>query len=190
MASIPAQSIQLAVPYFSQRDSATSQGERMCFSSSCAMAAAFIKPGCLSGKGQADDHYLQLVQRYGDSTNAAAQVQALGTLGIRAQFRTNGDGKALIQQLTKGIPCPVGWLHHGSVSSPNGGGHWILVVGWDPNTKQFLMHDPYGEADLVAGGFTRTAIGSGKGVRYSLKNWGARWQADGPGTGWWIQISR
>ena len=49
---------------------------------------------------------------------------------------------------------------------------------------------PYGEADLVAGGFTRTGIGSGKGVRYSLKNWGARWQADGPGTGWWMQISR
>ena len=84
MATIPAQTIQLAVPYFGQRDSATSQGERMCYFSSCAMAAAFIQPGCLSGKGQADDHYLQLVQRYGDSTNAAAQVQALGCLGIRA----------------------------------------------------------------------------------------------------------
>ena len=116
----------------------------MCFSSSCAMAAAFIKPGCLSGKGQADDHYHQLVQRFGDSTNAAAQVQALGCLGIRAQFRTNGDSKALIQQLTKGIPCPVGWLHHGIAAAPSGGGHWSLVVGWDPNTQQFLMHDPYG----------------------------------------------
>ena len=51
------------------------------------------------------------------------------------------------------------------------------------------MHDPYGEADLVAGGFTCMSIGSGKGVRYSLKNWGARWQVDGTGTGWWIQIS-
>jgi len=190
VASIAAQTIQLVVPYFSQRDSATNQGERMCFSSSCAMAAAFLKPGCLSGKGQTDDHYLQLVQRYGDSTSAAAQVQALSCLGIRAQFRTNGDNKALIQQLTKGIPCPVGWLHHGTAASPSGGGHWSLVVGWDPNTQQFLMHDPYGEADLVAGGFTRTTLGSGKGVRYSLKNWGARWQVDGPGMGWWIQISR
>ena len=35
----------------------------------------------------------------------------------------------------------------------------------------FLAEGAYGEADLVAGGFTRTAIGSGKGVRYSLKNW-------------------
>ena len=57
------------------------------------------------------------------------------------------------------------------------------MVGWDPNTQQFLMHDPYGESDLVEGGFTRTAIVSGKSVRYLLKNWGARWQVDGPGTG-------
>ena len=51
------------------------------------------------------------------------------------------------------------------------------------------MHDPYGEADLVTGGFSRTGFGSGKSVRYSLRNWGARWQVDGPGTGWWIQIN-
>ena len=55
------------------------------------------------------------------------------------------------------------------MASPTGGSHWSLVVGWDPNIQQFLMHDPYGEADLLAGGFTRTAIGSGKGVRYTLK---------------------
>ena len=74
-------------------------------------------------------------------------------------------------------------MHHGSVAAPSGGGHWSLVVGWDPNTQQFLMHDPYGESDLVEGGFTRTAIVSGKSVRYLLKNWGARWQVDGQGTG-------
>ena len=51
------------------------------------------------------------------------------------------------------------------------------------------MHDPYGEADLVAGGFVRTTLGSDKGVRYLLKKWGARWQVDGPGTGWWIQLN-
>ncbi|MFM9047674.1 MAG: hypothetical protein ACKOOH_08485, partial [Cyanobium sp.] len=41
----------LPVPYFCQRDSATWQGHRMCFSSTCAMAAAFLKPGCLAGAG-------------------------------------------------------------------------------------------------------------------------------------------
>jgi len=41
-----------------------------------------------------------------------------------------------------------------------GGDYWSLVVGWDPNVQQFLLHHPYGEADLVAGGFTRTQQGA------------------------------
>jgi GH24 family phage-related lysozyme (muramidase) len=181
--------IQLPVPYLSQNDSATSQGDRMCFSSTCAMAAAFIKPGCLTSKGQADDHYLALVQRYGDTTDASAQVKALQSLGLQARFRTDGRIEHLIEQLQRGIPCPVGWLHKGPVSAPTGGGHWSLVIGWDPATRQLLMHDPNGEANLVNGGYVSTAIGSGQALRYSERNWGRRWQVEGTGTGWWLQIS-
>ena len=49
------QRITLQVPYFCQRDSLTIQGPRMCFSSTCAMAASYLKPGCLVGAGQLDD---------------------------------------------------------------------------------------------------------------------------------------
>jgi hypothetical protein len=64
--------IELKMPYFAQADSATALGPRMCFSPTCAMAAAFLRPGCLAGEGQPDDRYLALVQRYGDSTEAHA----------------------------------------------------------------------------------------------------------------------
>ena len=181
--------IQLAVPYLSQNDSDTGQGGRMCFSSTCAMAAAFLKPGCLKGSGQLDDQYLALVQRHGDTTDAGAQVAALQSLGIEARFRTDGGIHLLIHQLQRGIPCPVGWLHKGPASSPKGGGHWSLVIGWDPGTRQLLMHDPNGDADLVNGGYVSTAIGSGKALRYSERNWGRRWMVEGPGSGWWIQIN-
>ncbi|MCP9774292.1 hypothetical protein [Cyanobium sp. WAJ14-Wanaka] len=173
----------------SQRDSATSQGERMCFSSSCAMAAAFLKPTTLAGAAQPDDQYLQIVQRYGDSTSAPAQLQALRRLGIAARFRSDGSIQLLISRLMRGIPCPVGWLHHGPVSAPRGGGHWSLVVGFDPASSQWLMHDPYGEADLVAGGFCKRSVGSGRSVRYSSKNWGSRWMVEGPSSGWWLDLS-
>jgi GH24 family phage-related lysozyme (muramidase) len=73
--------ITLKVPYFSQLDSVTGQGPRMCFSSTCAMAGAFLKPGCLAGEGQMDDRYLALVQLYGDSTEAHAQARALDGRG-------------------------------------------------------------------------------------------------------------
>ena len=179
----------LPVPYFSQRDNASWQGHRMCFSSTCAMAAAFLRPGCLAGSGQPDDRYLALVERFGDTTNAAAQVQALERLGIQATFRTDGCIEQLIAQLRLGFPIPVGWLHHGSASAPRGGGHWSLVVGWDPRTRQVIMHDPYGEADLVGGGYVSTAIGRGKAQRYSERNWGRRWMVEGPGTGWWLELA-
>jgi len=181
--------IQLAVPYLSQNDSVTGQGSRMCFSTTCAMAAAFLKPGCLRGSGQPDDQYFALVQRHGDTTDGNAQVAALRSLGVGARFRTDGCIDHLMEQLKRGIPCPVGWLHKGSASSPTGGGHWSLVIGWDPATRQLLMHDPNGEADLVNGGYVSQAINSGQNLRYSERNWGRRWQVEGPGSGWWIQIS-
>jgi GH24 family phage-related lysozyme (muramidase) len=181
--------IELKVPYFAQGDSATAQGLRMCFSSTCAMAAAFLRPGCLAGEGQPDDRYLALVQRYGDSTEAHAQVRALERLGIQAEFRRDGRIEQLIAQLRLGFPVPVGWLHKGAASAPSGGGHWSLVVGWDPAGRSVLMHDPNGEAQLVGGGYVTTMLGSGKGVRYSEKNWGRRWMVEGPGSGWWLDLS-
>jgi hypothetical protein len=94
-----------------------------------------------------------------------------------------------VAHAASGIPCPVGWLHKGSAASPTGGGHWSLVIGWDPETRHLLMHDPNGEADLVNGGYVNQAINSGKSLRYSERNWGRRWQVEGAGSGWWIQIS-
>ncbi len=188
--SLPAgrRRLQLEVPYFTQLDSASGQGPRMCFSSTCAMAAEYLRPGCLAGTGQQDDQYLRLLQRYGDTTSPAAQVRTLQSLGIGAAFRSDGSLGDLVEQLERGIPCPVGWLHHGPVSAPRGGGHWSLVVGWDPGPEQFLMHDPYGEADLVRGGYVSTRLGSGRLQRYSVRNWGRRWMADGIGSGWWLRL--
>lgn len=181
---------QLAVPYLSQNDSATGQGPRMCFSSSCAMAAAYLQPQALRGPGQIDDRYLAIVETYGDTTNPAAQVSALRSLDLEARFRTDGDLQDLIGQLERGIPCPVGWLHRGPVSAPAGGGHWSLVIGWDSTTGDLLMHDPNGEADLLNGGYLSTAIERGRGQRYSQGNWGRRWMLEGPGSGWWMDIQK
>ena len=157
--------ISLPVPYFCQRDSATSQGLRMCFSSTCAMAAAYLRPGCLAGSGQPDDQYLQIVRQYGDTTEAPAQIEALRSLGIEAELRTDGRPEQLLAQLQMGIPIPVGWLHQGPVVEPRGSGHWSLVIGWDPEREAVWMHDPNGEALLIGGGYVSTAIGSGRKLR-------------------------
>jgi hypothetical protein len=195
----PAAARPLAVPYYAQNDSDTGQGMRMCFSSTCAMAAMFLRPGCLVGpNAQPDDEYLALLERLGgDTTDAEAQVRTLAHLKIKATFRQDGNLEAIARKLAQGIPVPVGWLHRGPVGSPSGGGHWTLAIGWDPVARQVIMHDPNGEADLVRGGYVATAVGTGRGVRYSAENWGRRWMAGPassyrftPGTGWWLDLAR
>lgn len=174
----------LDVPYYSQRDSQTGQAGRMCFSSTCAMLTKFLKPGALSDSPNADDEYLGRVQQYGDTTEASAQLAALRHFGIEAEFRQNLSWADVDAQLRAGIPVPIGWLIWGSVSAPSGGGHWSLIVGKAGNS--YRVHDPYGECDLVGGGYLHP---DGKSRLYSRTNLGPRWQVEGPGTGWGLIVA-
>lgn len=174
----------LAVPWFAQLDSATDQGRRMCFSSSCAMLLAYLKPGALAGSN-GDDQYLSRVQQFGDTTDAAAQLKALQSYGIRARFVQNADFKLIERQIDRGVPVPCGYLHRGPVSAPAGGGHWLTVVGYAAD--HLVVHDPLGESDLVSGTTLKAAA---RFARYSRKNFGPRWMVEGPGTGWAIVAER
>jgi GH24 family phage-related lysozyme (muramidase) len=181
--------ISLNVPYYTQLDSSTNHATRMCFSSSCAMAAEFLKPGCLGGNRGADDIYMtKYVFKYGDTTNSTAQVRALRDLGIHAVFRKNLTRADVIEQLSKNIPVPVGYLHKGPVSAPTGDGHWLIIIGVDQAKKQYIVHDPWGDCDLIYGGFLGSQNGSG--LRYSFRNFEPRWMVEGNGTGWGMILVR
>lgn len=173
-------SVLLKVPYEYQRDNASGQGYRECFSSSAAMVARFY------GKVSGDDQYNKIRARFGDSTDAGAQLRALSSLGLTATFKQNGDAAALERILREGRPVPVGWLHKGPVSKPTGGGHWSVVVGF--TTEAFIHNDPNGEADMVGGGYVTTKGTAGKGIAYSRRNWLRRWEADGRGSGWYLDV--
>ncbi len=168
----------LPVPWFAQLDSATDQARRMCFSCSCAMLLAFLKPGVLSGPN-GDDQYLARIQQFGDTTDPVAQIQALASYGITARFSNQASFSTLEEQITAGIPVPCGFLHRGPVSRPAGGGHWLIVVGITPS--HLIVHDPLGEADLVNG---TTIGGTARFCRYSRANFGRRWMVEGDGSGW------
>jgi hypothetical protein len=170
----------LQVPYFSQRDSETPHALRMCFSSSCAMLLATLKPGTLAGPN-GDDAYLGRVLRYGDTTDAQAQLKALASYGIKATFTQKADWALVKGQIDRGIPVPLGFLHHGPASKPGGGGHWLCAIGYTPDA--LIVHDPFGEINLAAGGYLNNW---GARLRYSRKNFGPRWMVEGTGTGWAI----
>lgn len=180
----PAPSNPLKAPYYSQRDSATSHGYRMCFSSSCAMMLEALKPGTLAGRN-GDDVYLGRVFKYGDTTDAQAQIRALASFGVTARLVTNANFSYIEKQLKAGIPVPCGFLHHGPVTRPTGGGHWLCVIGF--TRESLIVNDPYGEIDLINGVYISN---SGAGKHYSRKNFGPRWMADGANTGWCIIADR
>jgi GH24 family phage-related lysozyme (muramidase) len=175
----------LQVPWFAQMDSADrSQAARMCFSSSCAMLLQYLKPGTLKG-GNGDDQYLARVQQFGDTTDPTAQIKALASYGVKARFSKQASLSTLERQIAAGVPVPCGFLHRGSVSAPGGGGHWLIVVGF--TQAHLVVHDPFGEADLVNG---TTIGGVARFARYSRQNFGPRWMAEGVGSGWAILAER
>jgi GH24 family phage-related lysozyme (muramidase) len=175
----------LKVKYFPQRDSATIHAHRMCFSSSCAMMADYLKPTAIQVSEQEDDYYMKnYVFKYGDTINPNAQISALRDLGIKAEFRQNLSPEDVFRQIDKGIPVPVGFLHHGPVTAPRGGGHWSVIVGYDRDTGHWIVHDPYGELDVVNGGYYGSTNGANQ--HYSFRNFNPRWMVEGNGTGWGV----
>lgn len=178
--------ILLEVPYLTQLDSTTGEAMRMCFSSSCSMMLNYLKPNAIKGTGQKDDIYLlQLEALGGDSTDAASQLRTLKHYGLNATYHQDGNWAAIDAQLAKGIPVPIGILHHGPVSAPSGGGHWVLIVGRSEDGLTYYVNDPAGELDLLNGGYHLQ--NNGKMRHYSKENLGKRWMVDGPNTGWYIK---
>lgn len=186
----PADSIVIieGVPYFNQRDNPSAQGDRECFATSCAMAAVY------HGACTSENQYLNKFPYYGDSTDPNAHLRTLQHFGLNAKFITTGSTDDLRAEVDKGRPTPCGWLHHGTPSAPSGGGHYGCVVGYDPESEAWIVHDPYGDPNLVSGGwlhYNSTAAGGtvyGQHLRFSYRNWNPRWSVADSTDGWYMRI--
>ena len=170
----------LSVPYDCQLDNPSGDGWRECFSSSCAMAAMYW------GVIKEPNEYHRKRPSFGDSTDPSAQIRCLKSFGLDARFVQVGSVEKLKAQIDRGRPAPVGFLHHGTVKAPSGGGHYILAIGY--TDTHLIAHDPYGELDVVNGGYPKTGGTYGKEIHYSWKNWGPRWSVANDHDGWGLDI--
>lgn len=163
--------------YFPQLDNGP-EGWRQCQTSAIAMCLAYLRvPGIKD-----DTDYLKVVDRYGDTTEQTTHQLALKALGVRARFRQNMTQGQLMAEIKSGLPVAMGILHQGPVSAPSGGGHWIVCFGFTDTA--YVVHDPYGELDLVNGGWTAVGGLHGMGRSYSFKNTNPRWMVEGDASGW------
>jgi hypothetical protein len=165
----------LVRPYCSQLDNGPN-GWRQCQTSSIAMELI----GTKTPKILDDLDYLRIVQKYGDTTLQQSHIKALTELKVPHKFsNTWGSPDVIKKAIDSGKGFIAGLLHHGPVTAPSGGGHYVLIYGY--TATAWMVHDPYGELDLVNGGWANRAIGSGKAVTYSFKNFNARWDCKAPG---------
>ena len=182
---------QIYMPYFRQWDNKTGTGYRECFSSAAAMVAAFYK------KVRTDDEYNEIRAKYGDTTSVEAQLAALRSLGLQAEFRENGDSALVEHEVEHGRPVMVGWLHGGNMlrgeppmCNALGCGHWSVISGYagkNSNDPEWIMQDPRGYPEMEKGGHSNPHLG--RNVRVRQAAFHQRWQADGPKTGWVILVS-
>lgn len=180
----PQMKFPLTVPYFYQRDSRTGHSERMCFSSSMAMAMDYLNPQSIQGD---DDWYLRQVLKVGDTVSSTAQITTARRLGFPdAEFHMDGTEQALVELLDARVPVPIGILHKGSINSPTGGGHWICLIGYD--SSNFYVHDPFGCLDLKNGGYPKAGPTDGKNQKYNRKELMRRWLIQSKSDGWYVQL--
>ena len=124
------------ITYYNQKDNFT-QANRTCFSSVSAMLLKFYLPDAID----TDDDYLRTVIKCGDTTEAATQLMALRSYGLNPVFAKNWTLDKLKETVCR-KPVGIGLLHRSNYLNPTGG-HWVLCHGYDYNTKQFLIQDPW-----------------------------------------------
>jgi len=179
---------QVYIPYFSQLDNGR-EGYRECFSSAAAMVAAHFS------RVKTDDEYNKIRDKFGDSTSVEAQIKTLKSLGLNAEFRTDGDEEMIEMEIEMGRVVLAGYFHRGDLlrgESPmcngNGCGHWVVVTGYTGKNSSdpgWVVNDPKGKPDLARGGHSSAA---GERVEVRQSEFKPRWQVDGPGTGWVILV--
>jgi hypothetical protein len=63
-----------------------------------------------------------------------------------------------------------------------------VIIGVDLDTKQYIVNDPWGDVDLIYGGFPGSQ--NGYRVRYSFQNFEPRLFVEGEKTGWGLILNR
>lgn len=173
-------------PYFWQQDNGP-EGWRQCQTSSIAMCLRYLDVPSIND----DKDYLKHVNKHGDTTLRETHTAALAEIGMYAKFTASADEHIVKAEIDQGRPVVAGILHHGRPASPGGGGHYVVITGYDDTIGYWLVQDPFGELDLVNGVWEDTGAVAGKNIHYSYKNLNPRLFVEGGASGWcWINFRK
>lgn len=140
--------LNVGVKYESQLDNYQMR-YRSCNSSAHAMYLNWLFSATGQNKYVTDDTYLKQVLQIADTTVHWAHTSLLKKYGFNTEWDTDADVDSIISTLEVGIPVTCNINHHPVdwVNQQVYGGHIIVLIGYNAQTKMFTTHDPFGDVN-------------------------------------------
>lgn len=138
--------LDIKVKYESQLDNYQMR-YRSCNSSAHAMYLNYLLEATSQNKYVTDNTYLKQVLQIADTTVHWAHTSLLQKYGFNTRWDTDADIDEIILTLEAGIPVTCNINHHPVdwVNQQVYGGHIIVLIGYNAQTKMFITHDPFGD---------------------------------------------
>ena len=131
--------------------------------------------------------YLEILNKHGINSSKDAQLKTIRELRYTATFGMSYDEDDIKDNLKRGLPVVVSLISQGSISNPKHGPHSVVITGYDYDS--WLVQDPFGELNLIDGGFTERNPVVGKNIKYSYEQFNRRLFVAGGATGWgWLNF--
>lgn len=131
------------VPQYSQFELDHPRNDGLCSPTSCAMLTAYLLSKGIDPIDFAEKSLDQGMDKYGSWPFNTAHAFEISEAKILYAIKRLNSFKDLHKQLVKNIPVVVsvrGQIH--GAPRPYKNGHLLVVIGYDPKTKEIICHDP------------------------------------------------
>ena len=148
----------LKMDYFYQYSNLVGK-PKTCANTSLAMVHNFLKPNKkIIPDKITSDFGIKRAQR------PSGMLQIAKSYGLHSKMTTQGEIKDIKFHLSEGRPVIVNGYFTSS-------GHLVVIVGYDPETDEYIVNDPSGKWNQKwKGGYPRHNSRNGHKVRYKAKN--------------------
>ena len=131
--------------------------------------------------------YINLLNKRGSNGSRDAHLQSIRTLGYTATFGQSTDPEDIKDDIKRGLPVIASIISKKHISNPAGGAHYVVITGYGKD--YWLVQDPFGELDLINGGWRDRGADAGKNIKYNFEHFNRRLFLAGGATGWcWMNF--
>lgn len=173
----------LSASYYYQTDNPSGYGYRECCGTSTAIMLNYLLAGKLDATAaeksiaQPESIYLDVLKKYGDTTDHSANTEALKEFGIESFWSTSLTFDDYYLSIRNAIPMVLGLDYKGPDH-----GHIVCGVGFELRDK-IVVHDPFGAREGTTDYWLSNLPEAGKFDEYAIGSMTKLWLIGGVGWG-------